>query len=28
MISQGTVATVYRRGGQMYKLMMSSFVRI
>jgi len=27
-ITQGTVATVYRRGGQMYKLMMSSFLRI
>jgi len=27
-ISQGTVATVYRQGGQMYKLMMSSFLTI
>jgi len=27
-IFQGTVATVYRRGGQMYKLLMSSFLRV
>jgi len=27
-IFQGTVATAYRRGGQMYKLMMLSFLRI
>jgi len=27
-ISEGTVAIVYRWGGQMYELMMSSFLRI
>jgi len=27
-ISQGTVATVYRQGGQVYTLMMLSFLRI
>jgi len=27
-ISQGKVATVYRWGGQMYKLLMSNFLRI
>jgi len=27
-ISQGTVATVYRQGGQLYKLTMPSFLRI
>jgi len=27
-VSQGKVATVYRRGGQLYKLLMSNFLRI
>jgi len=27
-ISQGRVATVYRWGGQMYKILMSNFLRI
>jgi len=27
-ISQGKVATVYRFGGQVYKLLMSNFLRI
>jgi len=27
-ISQGKVATVYRWGGQVYKLLMSNFLRI
>jgi len=27
-ISQGTVAAIYRWGGQLYKLLMSSFLRI
>jgi len=28
LISQGKVATIYRWGGQVYKLLMSNFIRI